>query len=361
MCANKVERTFVIAEAGVNHNGSVDMARRLVDAAVAAGADAVKFQSFRAENLVSGAAPRASYQERNDPGVKSQLEMLRKLELSEESQRMLRDHAAASGIEFMSSPFDPWSLDFLVDVLDVRRIKLGSGEITNGPLLLHAARKRRALILSTGMATIEEVEAALGVISFGLVSDEEPHGRSSFSTAFASDDGQAALSRHVTLLHCTSEYPAPIAEINLRAIDQLRKRFGLPTGFSDHSDGIVAAIAATARGAVAIEKHFTLDTSLPGPDHRASLEPKELAAMIAGIRQVELALGQERKGPTLSEQGTLPIARRSLVAARGISRGERIRPEDLAVKRPGTGKSPMEFWELVGTVAERDFRKDELL
>lgn len=361
MRADGIDRVLVIAEAGVNHNGSLDMARKLVDAAAEAGADVVKFQSFRSESLVSNSAPRAAYQQRNDPGSQSQLEMLRRLELSEETQRMLQAHARARNVEFMSSPFDPWSLDFLVDVLDVRRIKLGSGEITNGPLLLQAARKRRPLIVSTGMSTMQEVEDALGVIAFGLVSNDEPQGRASFASAFASDRGRAALSQHVTLLHCTSEYPAPISEINLRAMDMMRDRFGLPTGFSDHSDGITAAIAAAARGAVVIEKHFTLDRSLPGPDHRASLEPAQLVSMIAGIREVEEALGNGEKGPTESERGTLPVARRSLVAAREIRQGTRIKSADLAVKRPGTGVSPMQYWDRVGSIAERDFQKDELL
>ena len=356
-----VPHVFVIAEAGVNHNGSPELAMRLVDVAADAGADAVKFQSFRADSLVGRAAPRAEYQKRNQPGEVSQHEMLKKLELSEPVQRELSDRSRSRGIEFMSSPFDVDSVDFLASSVGVKRIKIGSGEITNAPLLLHAARTGLPLILSTGMSTLDEVEAALGVLALGYTDASAPPGGAAFRAAYASAAGRGVLREKVSLLHCTSEYPAPVNEINLRAMDTLRETFGLPTGFSDHSAGIAAAIAAAARGAVIIEKHYTLDRAMPGPDHRASLEPAQLAEMIASIRVASAALGSARKEPAPSELGNRTVARRSLVAAREIRKGERFSAADIAVKRPGGGISPMNYWDWVGRLAERDYRKDDLL
>lgn len=352
---------FVIAEAGVNHNGSLKLAQQLIDAAVDAGADAVKFQSFRADALVSAAAPRASYQARNQPGNDNQLDMLKRLELDETAQHALREHATARGIEFMSTPFDERSLDFLVEQLGMARIKIASGEITNGPFLLRAARKRLPMIVSTGMSTIDEIKEALGVIAFGFIDNGEPRDRRAFAEAYASPVGKSELARRVTLLHCTSDYPAKASEINLRAMETLVSRFSLPVGLSDHSAGIAIPIAAVARGACTLEKHFTLDRTLPGPDHRASLEPKELAAMVSGIRDTLAAIGTSEKAPTPSEIETRPVARRSLVAAREIRKGERIGEDDIAAKRPGTGISPMYYWDWVGRVASKDYQKDDLL
>ena len=361
MPADVAPHVFVIAEAGVNHNGSPQLAMRLVEVAAEAGADAIKFQSFRADSLVGRAAPRAEYQKRNQPGEVSQHAMLKKLELSEQVQRELSEHSRSRGIEFMSSPFDAGSLDFLATGIGVKRIKIGSGEITNAPLLLHGARTGLPTILSTGMSTLEEVEAALGVLAFGYTDAGVKPGGAAFRAAFASARGSAALREKVSLLHCTTEYPAPANDINLRAMDTLREKFGLPTGFSDHSEGIAAAIAAAARGAVIIEKHYTLDRAMPGPDHKASLEPAQLAEMIAAIRVASAALGSAHKEPAPSELGNRAIARRSLVAARDIRAGERFSADDIAVKRPGGGISPMKFWEWVGQLAGRDYRKDDPL
>ncbi len=361
MPADMTPRVFVIAEAGVNHNGSGDLAVQLIDVAADSGADAVKFQSFRADSLVGASAPRAAYQVRNQPGDHSQLDMLRKLELSEQIQRELFMHARAKGIEFMSTPFDIESLEFLASGLRVARLKIASGEITNAPLLLRAARTRLPLIVSTGMCSMPDIEDALDVLAFGMTCDGEPGGVESLRGARTSKAGREALAASVTLLHCTSEYPAPVGDINLLAMDTLRAEFGLAAGLSDHSAGIAAAIAAAARGAAVIEKHFTLDRGLPGPDHKASLEPAELGMMIACIRDANAALGSPVKGPTHAELDTRAVARRSLVAARDIRKGERISATDIAIKRPGGGISPMNFWNWIGKLAERDYRKDELL
>ncbi|HLX79279.1 MAG TPA: N-acetylneuraminate synthase [Burkholderiales bacterium] len=361
MPADTALHVFVIAEAGVNHNGSPELAMRLVDVAAEAGADAIKFQSFRADSLVGRSAPRAEYQKRNQPGEISQHDMLKKLELSEAVQRELNERSRSRGIEFMSSPFDADSLDFLASGIGVKRIKIGSGEITNAPLLLRAARTGLPLILSTGMSTLKEVEAALGVLALGYTGPSAAPGEAAFRAAYVSAAGRGALREKVSLLHCTSEYPAPANEINLRAMDTLRETFGLPTGFSDHSAGIAAAIAAAARGAVIVEKHYTLDRAMPGPDHKASLEPAQLAEMISSIRVASAALGSASKEPAPSELGNRAIARRSLVAARDIRKGERFSAADIAVKRPGGGISPMSYWDWVGKVAERDYRKDDLL
>lgn len=352
---------FVIAEAGVNHNGSAELAMRLIDVAADARADAVKFQSFRAESLVSRDAPKAEYQKRNQPEEASQYEMLRKLELSEEVQQSLSDYAARCGIEFMSTPFDARSLDFLAGGVRVARLKIGSGEITNAPLLLRAARTGLPLILSTGMSDLDDVRAALGVLAHGYTVKGDPTGESDFQAAYASEAGREALRARVSLLHCTSEYPAPAAEMNLRAMDTLAREFALPVGLSDHSEGTAVAVAAAARGAAIIEKHFTLDRSMPGPDHKASLEPEQLARMVAEIRDATRALGSPAKAPTASEGGNRLIARRSLVAARDIAKGERLSAADIDAKRPGSGVSPMQFWDWVGRTAERDYKRDDPL
>lgn len=343
-------RTFVIAEAGVNHNGDIELAHDLINAAAGAGADAVKFQTFRAEQLAARGAPKAEYQRRTTGEAESQYEMLRRLELDEQAHLRLRDHCRNRRIEFLSSAFDPDSLDLLVTRIGVARLKLGSGEITNGPLLLQAARSGKPIILSTGMSTIEEVEAALSVLAAGYGGAEVPTPKMA-----------TQLSTEVTLLHCTTEYPTPPEDINLRAMETLASAFGLPVGLSDHSVGIVVPIAAVARGAVMIEKHLTLDRSLPGPDHAASLEPGELNAMIEGIRTVEAALGSPAKQPAESERKNIPIARKSLVAARAISAGQALGSADIAIKRPGNGMSPMRYWEILGTTAQRDYQPEEPL
>lgn len=352
--------TFIIAEAGVNHNGSIDLAMRLIDAAADAGADAVKFQTFRAQQLVSAGAPKAAYQTLTTDAAESQLDMLRRLELGDSDHEGLMAHARERGIEFLSTPFDLPSLAMLTKELGLRRIKIPSGEITNAPLLLATARAAERVILSTGMSTLADVEAALGVLAFGFTQSGTPsHGAT--ENAFASETGQRALRDKVVLLHCTTEYPAPFGEVNLRAMDTLSKVFGLPVGYSDHTIGIHIPVAAVARGACIIEKHFTLDRSLPGPDHTASLEPSELTAMVSAIRDVELALGDGIKSPSASEWKNRDIARKSLVVLSATAAGDTWTTENLGCKRPGTGISPMHYWQLLGQPADRAYQTDELL
>jgi N,N'-diacetyllegionaminate synthase len=326
---------FIVAEAGVNHNGDLDLAMRLVDAAAAAGADAVKFQTFRTDALVSGTAPKARYQQETTGADESQRTMLTRLELSPEAHERLRDHASRRGVIFFSTPFDEASADVL-DRLGVALFKVPSGEVTNLPLLRHVAAKRRPVLLSTGMATLAEVATALDTLA-------------------------AAGDPPVAVLHCVSAYPAPVEETNLRAMDTLRARFGRPVGLSDHTLGIEIALAAVARGAAVLEKHLTLDKTLPGPDHRASLEPAEFTALVRGARAIEAALGDGDKRPMPSELDTRAVARRSLVAARLLPAGHRVTRADVAIKRPGTGIPPADLERVVGRTLTRAVAADELL
>lgn len=354
-------RVFIIAEAGVNHNGSPALAKELIDAAADAGADAVKFQTFRTEAEISRRAPKADYQTAATGSAESQFEMVKKLELDEEAHRQLIARCAERGIRFLSSPFDVGSLELLTRTFALPSLKIPSGEITNPLLLLKAAESGAEIILSTGMSTLGEIETALGIIAFGAVRRGETPSLAAFHEAYCSAEGQRALRERVTLLHCTTEYPAPVADVNLRAMDTMKAAFGLPVGLSDHTPGIAVAVAAAARGAAVIEKHFTLDRTLPGPDHQASLEPAELRALVQAIREVEAALGSPCKVPAASELKNIPIARKSLVAAAPVRKGEPFTAENLAVKRPGTGISPLRYWELLGTPAERDYEEDEVI
>ena len=351
-------KTIVIAEAGVNHNGDLARALQMIAVARHCGADVVKFQTFRADQLATANAQKAGYQVANTGDAGSQLEMLRALELSRESHVTLAKECRHLGIRFMSTAFDSPSLAFLSS-FDMPAIKIPSGDVTCGPLLLQAARLRRPLIVSTGMCTLADVEAALGVIAFGLTHDTDPQTTRDFAQAYRSEAGQAALQAHVTLLHCVTQYPASPDSVNLRAMATLRAAFGLPVGYSDHTAGIEISIAAVACGATIIEKHFTLDRTLPGPDHAASLEPGELGALVAAIRNVERALGRAIKAPVDVELENLKIARRSLVAARPIRKGEVLTAEMLVSKRPASGVSPMQLWDLLGRSARRDFATDE--
>jgi N-acetylneuraminate synthase/N,N'-diacetyllegionaminate synthase len=326
---------FLIAEAGVNHNGDLDLARRLVDAAAAAGADAVKFQTFRTDALVSAAAPKARYQMETTGGAESQRAMLARLELSAEAHAGLRDHAARRGLVFFSTPFDEASAD-LLDGLGVELLKVPSGEVTNLPLLRHLAGKGRPILLSTGMSTLDEVATAVETI-------------------------RAAGDPAVAILHCVSAYPAPVEDTNLRAMDTLRERFDCPVGLSDHTLGIEIALAAVARGAAVLEKHLTLDRALPGPDHRASLEPADFTALVRGVRAIERALGDGDKRPMPSELDTRAVARRSLVAARALPAGHRLTGADVAIKRPGTGLAPADLDRVLGRTLARGVGADELL
>jgi N-acetylneuraminate synthase len=344
---------FVIAEAGVNHNGKLDLALQLVDAAAHAKADAVKFQTFRADAIVTRAAPKAAYQERAPVDEASQLEMLKNLELDLAAHRAIAKRCSERGIEFMSTPFDLESVAML-DELGVRRFKVPSGELTNPPLLRAVARTGKPLIVSTGMATLGDVELALSVLARELAPELGEN-------ALWNPKAQDILRARVTLLHCTTEYPAPPEAANLRAMATLASAFGLPVGYSDHTEGPAISIAAVALGAVVIEKHITLDRTMRGPDHAASLETKDLAEFVRSLRAACAALGDGRKVPQPAEIGNRAIARRSLVAKRSIARGEAYSPENLTLKRPGTGVPSSQWDAMIGRPANRAYAPDELI
>jgi N-acetylneuraminate synthase len=355
---------FIIAEAGVNHNGNRDLAFQLVDIALEAGADAVKFQTFKAENLVTKSAVKADYQKKTTNTDESQFSMLKRLELSHDTHQELIKYCNKKGIKFLSTAFDFDSLDFLVNNLSLNTLKIPSGEITNGPLLLAHAQTRCNLIISTGMATLGEIEEALGVIAFGLICGMDLHERPSrnvFQQAYNSSDGQRFLKEKVTLLHCTTEYPAPLIDINLKAMQTMRSAFDLKVGYSDHSEGIAVPVAAIALGATLIEKHFTVDKTFPGPDHQASLEPSELIEMVVAIRSVEQAMGDGLKGPRPSELKNRSIARKSLVARTEIKKGDLFSEKNLTIKRPGIGVSPMDYWRMLSMEAQNDYNADEVV
>lgn len=326
---------FIIAEAGVNHNGDLEMAKRLIEVAAESGADAVKFQTFAAEKLVSADAPKAEYQKRTTGEDESQFNMLKRLELSASDYKELVRHANQCGITFLSTPFDETSADFLVE-LEVPALKVGSGDLTNLPLLRHMAAKGLPMLISTGMGTLGEIEEALAAV-------------------------MAAGNDQVLLYHCVSSYPAPVEETNLRALNTMMQAFPFPIGYSDHTPGIAVPVAAVALGAVSIEKHFTLDRSLPGPDQETSLEPGELAAMVKSIRQVEAALGDGYKRPTLAEANVARVARRSLVAARDIPSGAVLTADMLAIRRPGTGIPPKHLELVQGRTTRRELRKGQVI
>ena len=329
--------TLIIAEAGVNHNGDIAMAKRLIEVAAEAGVDMVKFQTFSADRLATTRAGKAQYQEQSTGEAESQHSMLRRLELSDEMHQYLIEHCRRHGIRFFSTGFDVPSLDFLMG-LGLDRVKIPSGEITNLPYLRRVAEHGKPVILSTGMASLGDIESALAVLEEGGVSRE-----------------------HITVLHCNTEYPTPMVDVNLRAMCNIGQAFNVAVGYSDHTPGIEVAIAAVALGAVVIEKHFTLDRNLPGPDHAASLEPDELKAMVVAIRNVELALGDGIKRASPSEVKNMPIARKSIVASRPIRAGEVFTTENITAKRPGTGISPMRWDEVLGRPANRDYAADEMI
>ncbi len=347
---------YIIAEAGVNHNGSRDMAFKLVDAAVTVGADAIKFQTFRAEKLVTSSAGKAPYQEEEGQGG-SQLDMLRELELPFQVYVDLAKYCEEKGIAFLSTAFDLESLDFLVQEVGVPFLKIPSGEITNGPFLLAHARTGKKILLSTGMSTLNEVRDALGVIAFGYTEMGEPT-RRSFRHVLAAKEGKHAMG-NVVLLHCTSAYPANIEDVDLRSMETLKERFKVQVGYSDHTEGIMVSVAAVCLGARVIEKHFTLNNFLPGPDHKASLEPSAFRAMVQAIRNTEKALGYGGKQPTQAELINKPVVRKSLVAKRKIDVGELFTEDNVTAKRPGSGISPMEYWDVIGTVSDRYYNADE--
>lgn len=353
----------IIAEAGVNHNGDEKLALKMVEAAVAAGANRIKFQTFKAQQVAGKSTPLAAYQRLNNPEVnQSQLQMLHKLELSYAAHKKIYAYCATLGIEFLSSAFDLESLAFLTKDLKLKQLKIPSGEITNAPLLLEHARTRCNLILSTGMASLAEIEAALAVLAFGYLGlPTKSPGMKNFQAAFFSDAGQQILHEKVSLLHCTTEYPAPLNEVNLRAMQTMAAAFNLPVGYSDHTLGIIAPIAAVTLGACIIEKHFTLDQSMPGPDHKASLNPKQLSDMIEHIRITEQILGNGIKGPSPAEYKNKEITRKSLVAAMKISKGEIFNSENISILRPGNGRSPFEYWQILGSHAMCDLEEGEMI
>ena len=330
--------TLIIAEAGVNHNGSMETARELIETAAEAGADLVKFQTFSADRLVTSSASKADYQLETTFTSESQHEMIRKLELSREMHEELIAHCEKCGVGFFSTGFDPQSVDLLAE-LGLDRFKIPSGEINNLPYLRHIGQYRKPVILSTGMARLGEIEAALEVL-----------------------EASGTPRERVTVLHCNTEYPTPMADVNLKVMLTIRDALGVQVGYSDHTLGIEVPIAAVAMGATVIEKHFTLDRNLPGPDHRASLEPDELKAMVQAIRNIELALsGDDHKRPSPSESKNLEIVRKSLVALVPIKAGEPFTEANLGVKRPGSGISPMRWDEFIGRPANRDYQADELI
>jgi N,N'-diacetyllegionaminate synthase len=330
-------KTTVIAEAGVNHNGDMTLAKELVDVAAEAGADLVKFQTFRAETLLTQSAEKAQYQKNLTAGSESQFGMIKKLELDRDTHELLVDHCKYKKIQFLSTAFDQSSIDFLAE-LDIPFYKIPSGEITNLPYLRHVARMGKPVVMSTGMATLAEVCAAMKVLLGGGVEKE-----------------------NLTILHCNTEYPTSIRDVNLLAMLTIRDQLGVKVGYSDHTLGIEIPIAAVALGATVIEKHFTLSRTLPGPDHAASLEPHELKSMVAAIRNIEKALGDGEKKPSPNEAKNIPIVRRSIVAKKPIKKGEPFSEQNLTSKRPGTGISPMEWDDVIRSTAARDFEIDELI
>ncbi len=357
-----MKSVYIIAEAGVNHNANIEIAFQLIDVAVNAGVDAIKFQTFKAENLVTKNAEKAEYQKQTTDIKETQFEMLKKLELPYEAHYDLVEYCKEKKIEFLSTAFDLESLDFLVNNLKLKTLKIPSGEITNGPLLLAHAKTKNNLILSTGMATLGEVEEALGVLAFGLLNNNKiKPSRLAFQNAYFSIEGRRLLKKKVTILHCTTEYPADPKEINLSAIKTMKTAFDLKVGYSDHSTGITVPIAAAAIGATIIEKHFTLSSALIGPDHKASLEPNELCAMVKAIRTVEQSMGNGTKVPMPLELKNRPIARKSLVARKNIKKGERYTKNNLTVKRPGTGINPMNYWSVIRDKAHDNFYEDEII
>lgn len=330
-----MEKVYIIAEAGDNHNGDFNTALKLVDVAKRAGADCVKFQTFVTEEIISKYAEMAEYQKKNTGKEESQFEMVKRLELSFDEFRKIKEYCDRVGIQFLSTPFDLKSVDFLNE-LGVPFFKIPSGEITNYPYLIKIAHTGKPVVMSTGMCEPDEILAAINVLE---------------------NNGGG----EITLLHCNTEYPTPLKDVNLYAMRTMKKMFGKKVGYSDHTKGIEVPVAAVALGACVIEKHFTLDKNMPGPDHKASLEPDELGRMVKNIRNIEIALGDGVKRVSESERKNIAIARKSIVARRNIQEGEILTEENLAVKRPGTGINPMQWMEVLGTRAVRDFKEDELI
>jgi N-acetylneuraminate synthase len=354
-------KTYIIAEAGVNHNGSFENALKLIDIAIDANVDAVKFQTFKATNVISKIAQKAVYQERNtNVQNETQLEMVQKLELSYDDTRKLKSYCDDKGVTFLSSPFDLESIDFL-DSLNLDLFKIPSGEITNAPYLLKIAGKKKKMILSTGMCNLDEIRLALGVLSYGLMDWDKSKTQQVFLEAYDKAAQDNLLNEYVTLLHCTTEYPCPLSDVNLKAMNLLNDVFALPVGYSDHTQGIIVPALSVAAGAVVIEKHFTIDKEMEGPDHKASLDPMELRAMVLAIRESEKIMGVSLKECTEAELKNKDIARKSLVAKISIKEGELFSEDNLMIKRPGNGVSPFSYWDFLGKKASKNYNEDELI
>lgn len=355
-------RTLVIAEIGVNHNGDMATALELVKAARDSGADLVKTQTYEPSLLAARVASKAAYQQRNGAVGESQREMLEAYRLTALQTADLIDFANSIGVGFLSTPFDIESLRILTDELGIRAIKLSSGDLTNGPLLLATARSAESIIISTGMSSIDEVQEALSVLAFGFARERwEVPSDEALQSIWRSGVMRSSLEERVSILHCVSAYPAPIDEVNLRAMVTLESAFGLRVGFSDHTAGVNVALAAVARGARIVEKHLTLDRTQKGPDHAASLEPAEFAHMVSGIREIERALGDGVKGPMPSEAQSRIDGRRSVRASRALAKGEILAEDDLVMLRPAGGRSPMRMWELLGQPANRAYEAEECI
>lgn len=356
-----MKKTYIIAEAGVNHNGSLKLAKELVLVAKEAGADAVKFQTFKAENLVTKEARQADYQVENLGEATSQYAMLKKLELTFDEFIELHAFCKEQDIAFLSTPFDFESVDFLLDQLAMPTVKIPSGELTNAPFIHYIATKQRPIIISTGMATVEEIHEALAFIAYGLAYPQKAVDTTEVKPFYQTTKAKELLQKYVTVLHCTTQYPAPVHSINLKAMEEMRAIFQVPIGFSDHSEGITIPIGAAAIGATVIEKHFTLDKYMEGPDHVASLNPAELKALVQGIRDIGVALGNGVKEPTAVELQNRQPARKSLVAKRVIQVGEIFTKENLTVKRPGNGIAPSEYWAYIGKTATKNYAEDAMI
>ena len=351
---------YIIAEAGVNHNGDIEIAKSLIDVAYKSGANAIKFQTFDTSKLVEKGTSKAKYQSKNTQNNKeTQYDMLKKLELSKAEFKELKNYCDKCGIDFLSTPFDLDSLDFLVD-LNVKKIKIPSGEISNLPFIWKVAKKNKPIIMSTGMSDLSEVQNAVATIIHSQNNKVEPSSMKEILEIYEIDK-KYKLKNSLFLLHCTSQYPAPLDEINLNCIEMLRDKFDVNVGYSDHSDGIEVSLAAVAKGAKIIEKHFTLDKKLDGPDHKASLEPNELKNMVTGIRKIEKALGSNIKKVQKCEVDTQTVARQQLIAARDIKKGDILKNDDFSTKRCGAGIPPFFKWELIGKVSDYDYEKGDLI
>lgn len=354
-------KTYIIAEAGVNHNGSLDMAMKLVDVATQAGADAVKFQIFKTENLVTKSAKQASYQIENYGDTNSQFNMLKKLELSYDDFIEIKRYCEYVGIEFLATPFDFESADFLIDELNISEVKVSSGDLTNIPFLHYLATKGKPIILSTGMSNETEIHDALKFMAFGFLYPNEVVDVNEVEKCYVSKEAKQMLSEKVKILHCTTQYPSPVKTINLNAMKTIKDTFGIEIGLSDHSEGIHISVAAVALGATVIEKHFTLDKTLEGPDHLASLAPNELEQLVKHIRDIEVALGDGNKLPHKEELQNADVVRKSLVAKRKIQAGELFSHNNLTIKRPGSGISPLSYWSYIGKRAINNYEEDQLI